>query len=80
MEAMIEEGIAAERAGFHSVARARPPRPAHRLPGPEQLLTLLAHETSRVMLGSFTFVGTLVHPMKAAEQFAVIDRLSRGRL
>ena len=32
------------------------------------------------MLGSFTFVGTLVHPMKAAEQFAVIDRLSGGRL
>ena len=49
-------------------------------PGVEQLLTLLAYETSRVMLGSFTFVGTLVHPMKAAEQFAVIDRLSGGRL
>ena len=31
-------------------------------------------------LGTFTFVGTLVHPMKAAEQFAVIDNLSRGRL
>lgn len=81
MEAMIEEGLAAERAGFHSVQV--PDR--HRsgtcvFPGPEQLLTLLARETQRVMLGSFTFVATLVHPMKAAEQFAVIDRLSGGRL
>ena len=31
-------------------------------------------------LGTFTFVATLVHPMKAAEQFSVIDNLSRGRL
>ena len=81
MEAMIEEGVAAERAGFHSVhVPDRHQARALAFPGVEQLLTLLAYETSRVMLGSFTFVGTLVHPMKAAEQFAVIDRLSGGRL
>jgi alkanesulfonate monooxygenase SsuD/methylene tetrahydromethanopterin reductase-like flavin-dependent oxidoreductase (luciferase family) len=81
MEAMIEEGILAEQAGFHSIQI--PDRHARRecyFPGPEQLLTILARETERVAIGSFTFIGTLVHPMKAAEQFSVIDNLSRGRL
>jgi alkanesulfonate monooxygenase SsuD/methylene tetrahydromethanopterin reductase-like flavin-dependent oxidoreductase (luciferase family) len=81
MEAMVEEGMLAERAGFHSVqVPDRHQAGACAFPGPEQLLTLLAYETSRVQLGSFTFVATLTHPMKAAEQFAVIDRLSGGRL
>jgi alkanesulfonate monooxygenase SsuD/methylene tetrahydromethanopterin reductase-like flavin-dependent oxidoreductase (luciferase family) len=81
MEAMIEEGILAERAGFHSVqVPDRHGAGACVFPGPEQLLTLLARETSRVQLGSFTYVATLVHPMKAAEQLAVVDRLSGGRL
>ena len=81
LDAMVEEGILAERAGFHSVhAPDRHAVAATALPGPEQLLTLLARETERVMLATFTFVATLVHPMRAAEQFAVIDNLSRGRL
>jgi alkanesulfonate monooxygenase SsuD/methylene tetrahydromethanopterin reductase-like flavin-dependent oxidoreductase (luciferase family) len=81
LDAMVEEGVLAERAGFHSVhAPDRHAAPACAFPGPEQLLTLLAHETERVMLATFTFVATLVHPLKAAEQFAVVDNLSRGRL
>src|SRR3954471_21391187 len=81
LDALVEEGILAERAGFHSVhAPDRHGAPACALSGPEQLLTLLAHETAKVMLATFTFVATLVHPLKAAEQFAVIDNLSRGRL
>jgi alkanesulfonate monooxygenase SsuD/methylene tetrahydromethanopterin reductase-like flavin-dependent oxidoreductase (luciferase family) len=81
MDAMIEEGILAERAGFHSVqVPDRHGRPECCFPAPEQLLTILARETRRVALGSFTFVATLTHPMKAAEQFAVIDQLSGGRL
>jgi alkanesulfonate monooxygenase SsuD/methylene tetrahydromethanopterin reductase-like flavin-dependent oxidoreductase (luciferase family) len=81
MDAMIEEGLIAERAGFHSVVVPdRHRAPECRFPGPEQLLTLLARESRRVALGSFTFVGTLTHPMRSAEQFSVIDNLSRGRL
>lgn len=81
LDDIVEEGLLAERAGFHGVfAPDRHGRPECAFPGPEQLLTILARETSRVLLGSFTFVGTLVHPMKAAEQFAVIDQLSGGRL
>ena len=81
MDAMVDEGVAAEAAGFHSVHVPDRHRGAALIwPGAEQLLTLLARETERVMLGSFTFVATLVHPMKAAEQFSAIDNLSRGRL
>jgi alkanesulfonate monooxygenase SsuD/methylene tetrahydromethanopterin reductase-like flavin-dependent oxidoreductase (luciferase family) len=81
MDAMIEEGLLAERAGFHSVVVPdRHGAPECRYPGPEQLLTMLARETDRVALGTFTFVGTLTHPMRSAEQFSVIDNLSRGRL
>jgi alkanesulfonate monooxygenase SsuD/methylene tetrahydromethanopterin reductase-like flavin-dependent oxidoreductase (luciferase family) len=80
LEAMLSEGLAAEGAGFHSVLVPDRHGGPTAFPGPEQLLTLLARETSRAALGTFTFVGTLVHPMKAAEQFSVIDNLSRGRL
>jgi alkanesulfonate monooxygenase SsuD/methylene tetrahydromethanopterin reductase-like flavin-dependent oxidoreductase (luciferase family) len=81
LDALVEEGILAERAGFHSVhAPDRHGAPACAFPAPEQLLTLLARETERALLGTFTYVATLTHPMKAAEQFSVIDNLSRGRL
>ena len=81
MDAMMLEGIMAERAGFHSMqVPDRHGRTECYFPGPEQILTILARETDRVAIGTFTFVATLFHPMKAAEQFAVIDNLSQGRL
>ena len=72
-------GLIAERCGLPLAPGARPPR-AHRalLPGAEQILTILARETEKVAIGTFTLVATLDHPMQAAEQFAVIDNLSRG--
>ena len=81
MEQMIEEGILAEKAGFHSLQIPhRHGRTECYFPGPEQILTILARETERVAIGTYSFVATLTHPMKAAEQFAVIDNLSQGRL
>ena len=81
MEAMIQEGIIAEESGFHSLqVPHRHGRTECYLPGPEQILTVLARETEKLALGSFTYVGTLYHPMKGAEQFAVIDNLSKGRV
>jgi alkanesulfonate monooxygenase SsuD/methylene tetrahydromethanopterin reductase-like flavin-dependent oxidoreductase (luciferase family) len=81
MTAMIEEGIIAEKAGFHSLqVPHRHGRTENYLPAPEQLLTILARETEKVAIGTFTHINTLYHPMKAAEQYAVIDNLSKGRL
>ena len=81
MEQMIEEGIIAEKAGFHSIQIPdRHGRTECYFPGPEQILTILARETDRIAIGTFTLVHTLMHPMKTAEEFAVIDNLSKGRL
>ena len=81
LEQMIEEGIVAEKSGFHSLqVPHRHGRTECYYPGPEQLLTILARETDKVAIGTYTFVATLYHPMRAAEQFAIIDNLSKGRL
>jgi alkanesulfonate monooxygenase SsuD/methylene tetrahydromethanopterin reductase-like flavin-dependent oxidoreductase (luciferase family) len=81
LEAMIEEGILAEQAGFHSVqVPDRHSRTESYFGGPLQLLTILAHETERIALGSYCLVNTLYHPMHVAEQCAIIDNISRGRL
>ena len=46
MDAMIEEGITAEQAGFHSLqVPDRHGRTECYFPAPEQLLTILARET-----------------------------------
>jgi alkanesulfonate monooxygenase SsuD/methylene tetrahydromethanopterin reductase-like flavin-dependent oxidoreductase (luciferase family) len=80
-EAMIEEGIVAERAGFHSLQIPdRHGRTECYFPGPAQILTILARETEKVAIGTFTLVSTLYHPLEAAEWFSVIDNLSHGRL
>lgn len=81
IDAFIEEGITAEKAGFHGIQIPdRHGRTECYLPGPFQVLTVLAHETDRVALGTFSCIITLYHPMLAAEMFAVIDNMSEGRL
>ena len=70
----------AEHAGFHSIqAPDRHGAPACALPAPEQLLTMLARETAGDA-GNVHLRRHADHPMHAAEQFAMIDNLSRGRL
>jgi alkanesulfonate monooxygenase SsuD/methylene tetrahydromethanopterin reductase-like flavin-dependent oxidoreductase (luciferase family) len=81
LEAMIEEGILAEQAGFHSLqVPDRHGRTESYFGGPLNLLTILAHETDKVALGAYCLVNTLYHPMHVAEQCAIIDNISRGRL
>jgi alkanesulfonate monooxygenase SsuD/methylene tetrahydromethanopterin reductase-like flavin-dependent oxidoreductase (luciferase family) len=78
---IIEECKIAERSGFHSIqVPHRHGRTETYFPGPFQILTIAARETEKVALGTFTYVSTLFHPMLAAEQFSIIDNLSRGRL
>lgn len=80
IDAIIEEGILADRCGFHSIqVPERHGRTETYFPTPFQLMAILARETNRVAIGSFATVLTLYHPMQVAEQAAVIDNLSRGR-
>jgi len=81
LDAMIEEGILAEKAGFHSIqVPDRHGRTESYFGSPLNLLMMLAHETEKVGLGAYCLVNTLYHPMHVAEQCAIIDNISRGRL
>jgi alkanesulfonate monooxygenase SsuD/methylene tetrahydromethanopterin reductase-like flavin-dependent oxidoreductase (luciferase family) len=81
LDAMIEEGILAEQAGFHSLqVPERHGRTESYFGSPLNLLMILAHETDKVALGSYCLINTLYHPMQIAEQCAIIDNISQGRL
>ncbi len=49
-------------------------------PSPLILLTALAERTKRIRLGTYICIPPLHNPMELAEQFAMIDQLSHGRL
>jgi alkanesulfonate monooxygenase SsuD/methylene tetrahydromethanopterin reductase-like flavin-dependent oxidoreductase (luciferase family) len=49
-------------------------------PTPLLLLTVLAERTKRIRLGTYICIPPLYNPMALAEDFAMIDHLSRGRL
>jgi alkanesulfonate monooxygenase SsuD/methylene tetrahydromethanopterin reductase-like flavin-dependent oxidoreductase (luciferase family) len=80
LDAIVEECLLAERAGFHSIQIPDRHGRGELFPGPLQLLTILARETERVALGPGALVLTLHNPMLVAGELAVIDNLSRGRL
>lgn len=81
LDAMVDEGVLAEQAGFHSVqVPERHGRTESYFGSPFHLLAILARETDRIALGSYSLVNTLYHPMQVAESCAIIDNLSRGRL
>ncbi|MCE2525885.1 MAG: LLM class flavin-dependent oxidoreductase, partial [Acidimicrobiia bacterium] len=81
LHALVEECVLAERAGFHSIqVPDRHGRTESYFGSPLNLLMILARETHRVGIGAYCLVNTLYHPMHVAEQCAIIDNLSRGRL
>ena len=81
LHALVEECVLAERAGFHSIqVPDRHGRTESYFGSPLNLLMILARETHRVAIGAYCLVNTLYHPMHVAEQCAIIDNLSRGRL
>ena len=49
-------------------------------PSPLPLLAALAERTKKTRLGTYICIPPLHNPMELAEQFALIDQLSRGRL
>jgi alkanesulfonate monooxygenase SsuD/methylene tetrahydromethanopterin reductase-like flavin-dependent oxidoreductase (luciferase family) len=49
-------------------------------PSPQMFLTALAQRTTRIRLGTGISVMSLEHPLRKAEDFALLDILSHGRL
>ena len=76
----IELALLAEESGFHRVWLSE-----HHLaedgwnPGCMLSLAALARLTTRVRLGSFVLLLPLYHPLKVAEEVAMLDILSKGR-
>jgi alkanesulfonate monooxygenase SsuD/methylene tetrahydromethanopterin reductase-like flavin-dependent oxidoreductase (luciferase family) len=79
-EGMIEEVKLAERLGFHGAWFAE-----HRVPGfafgsPAMFIAACARETSRIRLGCSVSLLPLNNPVRIAEDYAMADILSHGRL
>lgn len=79
-EAMIAEVVAAERLGFDGAWFAE-----HRVPGfafgnPAMMIAACARQTRRIRLGASVSLLPLNNPVRIAEDYAMADVLSGGRL
>jgi len=80
-EGLAEQGERAEALGFHSLFL-----PEHHfggagsIPSPLLLLASVASRTRRLKLGTTSYLLPLRHPLHAAAEVAVLDRLSGGRV
>src|SRR5438552_5539350 len=80
-EQLLAEGEQAERFGFGGVfVPERHARTECMFPPPLVYLAALAARTRTVDLGTFVLQPPLYHPMHLAEDVAMIDNLSRGRV
>ena len=67
--------------GFHSFWLPENHFGDHRsIPSPLTLLAAVAARTTRIRLGSTSYLLPIRHPIQAAEEVAVLDQLSNGRV
>ncbi|HEY0636375.1 MAG TPA: MupA/Atu3671 family FMN-dependent luciferase-like monooxygenase, partial [Pseudonocardiaceae bacterium] len=80
-QAVLDAAVFADRNGFHAVWL--PERHFHSFggifPNPSVLAAALATRTERVRLHAGSVVLPLHHPARVAEEWSVVDNLSRGR-
>ena len=81
VDELIAEAQQAERCGFDSFfTNEHHQEPAGYFPSPLPLLAAIAARTTTIRLGTGIVVLPLYHPTRLAEDCAVIDIISRGRL
>jgi len=81
VDELIAEAQQAERAGFDSFfLTEHHQEPSGYLPSPLPLAAALAARTSTIRLGTGIAILPLYHPTRLAEDCAVIDIISKGRL
>src|SRR3972149_3211768 len=80
IDQLYRESELAEELGFDSLqVPERHGRTETMFPTPLLLLSALAARPSRIRLGTYILLLPLYDPMHIAEQFAMLDQLSRGR-
>ncbi|MEX2489100.1 MAG: LLM class flavin-dependent oxidoreductase [Pseudomonadales bacterium] len=78
---LAEQGEIAETMGFHSFWLPESHFAGEAsIPAPLMLLAAIASRTSRIRLGSSSYLLPIRHPVQAAEEVAVLDRISGGRV
>lgn len=77
---LCEQAQFAERCGYESIWLPENHFGANALPDPLTLLASIAGATQSICLGTTSYLLTLRNPLQAAEQVAVLDQLSGGRL
>jgi alkanesulfonate monooxygenase SsuD/methylene tetrahydromethanopterin reductase-like flavin-dependent oxidoreductase (luciferase family) len=78
---LLQEADLAEAGGFHSiVVPERHGRTECMFPPPLILLAAIAPRTQYARLGTYICLPPLHNPMHLAEQFAMLDHLSKGRV
>jgi len=81
VDEMVVEAQQAEQCGFDSFfVTEHHQEPSGYLPSPLPLLAALATRTSTIRLGTGIVILPLYHPIRMAEDCAVIDIMSKGRL
>ena len=80
-DALCRQAETAEAMGFHSFWLPENHFGDHRsIPSPLTLLAAAAARTQRIKLGSTSYLLPIRHPLLAAEEVAVLDQLSNGRV
>ena len=77
---LCEQAQFAERMGYESIWLPENHFGENALPDPLTLLASVAGATRTILLGTTSYLLTLRNPLQAAEQVAVLDQLSGGRL
>jgi probable F420-dependent oxidoreductase len=78
-DAAIEVSVLAESSGFSSIWLSEHHNAAGYVGSPLLALAALAMRTARVRLGPFVLLMPQHHPLRVAEDGAMVDRISRGR-
>lgn len=77
---MIHQARLAERLGFDTLWVHEHHSQSMAYPAPLMTLSVLAHHTQRIALGTNMVLLPLYHPLRVAEEAAMLDVLSNGRL
>lgn len=80
VQALIEQASFAEQLGYESFWLPENHFNEDAIPDPLMLLASVAGATTRIKLATASYLLPLRHPLQAAEQVAVLDQLSGGRV